>query len=105
MSNIVPILQMLNLPITAGVAEILDALRTIQRRSSDFQRSAENWARAYEAERSARRQAENPENWTVQFTGDEDYIDPATSPLVHGNLVTIEGSGQILFHYTPRNGA
>lgn len=101
MPNIVPIQEILSLPQSAGVAEILDAIRSMQRATKAFQRSAENWASAYEAERRACARHANPENWTVQFTGDEAYDNPDTSTLTHGNYVTIEGTGQILFHFTP----
>lgn len=101
MPNIMPILDMLGLPATAGVAEILDAIREHDRMLSTERKRANDLNSLLGDSQDRLRRAEDPINWRVQFTGDEDYDDPSTTPLVHGNLVTIEGSGQILLHFRP----
>ena len=47
------------------------------------------------------RRALNPHNWRATFTGDDSTSGTLFTCLTHGNLVTIEGTGQVLFHYHP----
>lgn len=101
MPNIVPILDMLGLPVTAGVAEILDAIREHDRMLSTERKRANDLNSLLGDSQDRLRRAEDPTNWRVQFTGDEAYDDPITTPLVHGNYVSIEGSGQVMLHFRP----
>lgn len=101
MPNIMPILDMLGLPATSGVAEIIDALREHDRMLSTERKRANDLNDLLGDSQDRLRRAEDVDNWRVQFTGDEDYDDPSTTPLVHGNLVSIEGTGQIMLHFRP----
>lgn len=47
------------------------------------------------------RHALDPDNWRVVFTGDPTTQDLETTSLTHGNYITVEGTGQVLLHYTP----
>ncbi|WP_344098585.1 hypothetical protein, partial [Nocardiopsis tropica] len=46
----------------------------------------------------------SPWRWRAVFTGDEATRDVDTTALTHGNLVTLNGTGQVLFHYVPPAG-
>jgi len=120
---------MLGLPANSDLCAVTGAIQALQRDVRTFRKSAENWASAYHEEnrllrdeKVKRKQAEelqriahetsnkseaerqramDPQNWRATFTGDDDYTRPLFTHLTHGNQVTIEGTGQILFHFHP----
>ncbi len=101
MTNVVPIQQMLGLPLTADVSQIIEAIRGQQKALDVQKRRAEAMEEAWKESQARLRRAENPESWRVVFTGDPATVDVDSTPLVHGNLITLEGTGQALFHFRP----
>lgn len=101
MSNIVPILQMLNLSIMATPADVVEAIRKLQQKVDVQTRRGnvmeENWSE----ERLRRERAENPDNWRVVWNGDQVTSDLDSTALVHGNYITLDGTGQALFYFRP----
>lgn len=101
MTNIVPLLQMLGLPLTSGTAEVMDAIRKIQQQVDIQTRRGNAMEEAWKDEHARVKRAENPDNWRVVWTGDPTTFNVDTTVLTHGNLITLEGSGQALFHFRP----
>lgn len=101
MTNIVPILQLLGLPLSAGTAEVIDTIRGIQKAHDTQVRKANTLEEAWKAEHARVQRAENPNHWRVVFTGDSSTNDLDTTALRHGNLITLEGTGQTLFTFRP----
>lgn len=101
MSNIVPVLQLLGLPLTAGVPEVLEAIKRQQRETDVQRRRGDAMEQSWRTEHARVQRAESPENWRVVWTGDEITSDLHDTALIHGNLITLEGSGQALFHFHP----
>lgn len=109
--DLAPVRAMLGVSAGASVGDVLDAIRRLQGESHAFRRSAENWASAYHSENRGHRatkktlnQVSDPFNWVAVFTGEEGMTDPDDTVLVHGNLVTIDGTGQFLLYYRPSAG-
>lgn len=101
MTNIVPILQMLGLPMTAGVAEALDKIRGMQIATNRQKERADAMEEAWKTEHARVRRAEDPDNWRVVWSGDDATADLESTVLTHGNYVTLDGTGQSLFHFRP----
>lgn len=101
MTNIVPLLQMLGLPLTSGTAEVMDAIRKIQRQVDIQTRRGNAMEEAWKDEHARVKRAENPNYWRAVWTGDAATNDLDTTALRHGNLITLEGSGQVLFTFRP----
>ena len=101
MTNIVPVLQMLGLPLTAGTAEVIEAIRGIQNLHDIQKRRADAMEENWKTEHARVQRAENPDNWRATWTGDSSTEDPADTALNHGNLVELKGVGQVFLHFRP----
>lgn len=101
MTNVVPVLQMLGLPLTSGTAEIIEAIRGLQRVADIQKRRGDTMEEAWKEERLRTERAESPDNWRAVWTGDPSTENIETTALSHGNLVTLEGTGQVLMHFRP----
>lgn len=101
MSNIVPILQMLNLSLMATPADVLDAIRRLQQQVDVQTRRGNAMEENWNEERLRRARAENPDNWRATFSGDPTTLRVDTTVLTHGNLISLDGTGQSLFHFHP----
>lgn len=101
MTNIVPVLQLLGLPLTSGTAEVIEAIRGIQQMANRQKERADAMEENWKTEHARVRRAENPENWRVVWNGDSSTADLDTTALIHGNLITLEGTGQALFYFRP----
>jgi hypothetical protein len=101
MSNLMPILQMLGLPDTSGVEQVVDRIRELQRVTRMHQRRADDIGNTLAESQKRLRRAEDPDNWRVVFSGDETTSDVQTTALTHGNLISLEGTGQSLFYFHP----
>jgi len=127
--RLVPLTKMLGLPARATVTDIMSAVQALQRDNKTVRESSARWAEAYHRENNKvrdlterlrqhedllriahetsnrseaeRQRAMDPNNWRATFTGDDAATRPLFTCLTHGNLVTIEGTGQVLFHYHP----
>src|SRR3546814_9981475 len=97
----VPVLHLLGLPLTAGVPEVLEAIKAQQRQTEIQKRKADAMEEAWATEHARVKRAENPENWRAVWTGDEDTDDVLDTALTHGNLVELSGTGQVLLHFHP----
>jgi hypothetical protein len=107
-SRVAQIAEALRLPPGATLADILGAIQTLQRRNKFLHRSAARWAATHfremqdhERTREKLRAARDPDNWVAVWTGDEAAQDPDSTILNHGNLITLDGTGQMLMHYRP----
>lgn len=101
MSNIVPILQMLNLGMMATPADVLDAIRKLQQQVDVQTRRANAMEEAWNTERARAKRAEDPNNWRAVWTGDTATDDIETTALNHGNLVELAGVGQVFMTFRP----
>jgi len=127
--RLAPLTKQLGLPARASVTDIISAVQKLQREKVDHQRSAATWAETYHRENTKvrdltkrleqnaellriahetsnrseaeRQRAMDPNNWRATFTGDDAATGTLFTCLTHGNLVEINGTGQILFHYHP----
>jgi hypothetical protein len=101
-SNIVPVLHLLGLPLTAGVPEVLEAIKAQQRQMDTQKRKADAMEEAWATEHARVQRAENPDNWRATWAGDPSTEDVDTTVLDHGNLITLDhGTGQVLMHFRP----
>lgn len=101
MTNIMPVLQMLGLDAHAGTVEVIEKIRELQRQVNRQRERADAMEENWKTEHARVRRAENPDNWRVVWNGDRSTSDPNTTALTHGNLITLEGTGQALFHFRP----
>lgn len=101
MTNIVPVLQMLGLPLTSGTAEVIEAIRGLQSANEIQVRKANALEEAWKTEHARVKRAEDPTHWRAIFTGDPSTNDLDSTALRHGNLITLDGSGQVLFTFRP----
>lgn len=101
MMNIVPVLHLLGLPLTAGVPEVLEAIKAQQRQTEIQKRKATAMEEAWATEHARVKRAENPDNWRAVWTGDESTSNPDNTALNHGNLVELAGVGQVLMTFRP----
>lgn len=101
MTNIVPVLQLLGLPLSSGTAEVIEAIRGIQRTHEIQVRKANAMEEAWKTEHARVQRAENPNYWRAIWTGDVATNDLDTTALQHGNLVELAGVGQVLFTFRP----
>lgn len=101
MTNIVPVLQMLGLPLSSGTAEVIEAIRGLQKANEIQVRKANAMEEAWATEHARVKRAENPDNWRAVWTGDKSTEDPNTTALNHGNLVELAGVGQVFMHFRP----
>ena len=101
MTNIVPVSQMLGLPISAGTPEIIEAIRKIQQQVDTQTRRGNAMEEAWKTEHARVARAENPDNWRATWSGDPATSDVDSTCLTHGNLIQLEGVGQAMFHFRP----
>lgn len=101
MPNIIPLSRMLGLPDTAGVEQLVDAVRDLQRKANMHQKRADDINTALSDSQKRLKRAEDPNNWRATFTGDETTSNIERTSLNHGNLITIEGTGQVMMHFRP----
>lgn len=101
MTNIVPVLQMLGLPITAGTSEVIEAIRGIQHLAKRQKERADAMEENWKTEHARTRRAEDPNNWRAVWTGDSSTEDIETTALNHGNFVELKGVGQVFMHFRP----
>ena len=101
MTNIVPVLQMLGLPLTSGTAEVIEAIRGLQNANDIQVRKANAMEEAWKTEHARVQRAENPDNWRVVWSGDTATADVDSTCLTHGNMIQLEGVGQAMFHFRP----
>jgi len=82
-------------------ADLCKAYTTATTRADQLQellQIANETSNRSEAERV---RAMDPTNWRATFTGDAASTGTLFTCLTPGNLVTIEGTGQVLFHFHP----
>lgn len=101
MTNIMPVLQMLGLSASDGTPEVIEAIRRLQRSVQRQKERADAMEENWKTEHARVRRAENPENWRATFTGDAASMGTLFTCLTHGNLVEINGTGQVLMHFHP----
>ncbi|QWT29854.1 hypothetical protein PP631_gp073 [Streptomyces phage KimJongPhill] len=102
MTNIMPVLQMLGLPATSGTAEVIEAIRAIQRQVDTQTRRGNAMEEAWKTEHARVKRAEDPDNWRAVWTGDDSTADVETTAMVHGNLISLDqGPGQFLLYFRP----
>lgn len=101
MTNIVPVLHLLGLPLTAGVPEVLEAIKAQQRQTDVQRRRGDSMEEAWRTEHARVKRAEDPNNWRAVWTGDTATDDIETTALNHGNLVELAGVGQVFMHFRP----
>lgn len=101
MTNLMPVLVMLGLPVTSGTAEVIEAIRAIQRQVDTQTRRGNAMEEAWKTEHARTRRAEDPDNWRAVWTGDPSTSTLETTALSHGNLVELKGVGQVLMHFRP----
>lgn len=92
---------MLGLPASAGTSEVIEEIRRLQRQINTERRQTAAMKEAWEETQARLQRAEDPNNWRATWTGDESTTDVDTTVLDHGNLITLEGTGQALFHFRP----
>lgn len=101
MTNIVPVLQMLGLPLSSGTAEVIEAIRKIQQQVDTQTRRGNAMEEAWKTEHARVQRAENPDNWRAVWTGDKSTDNIEDTALNHGNVVELEGVGQVFMHFRP----
>lgn len=101
MTNIVPVLKLLGLPLASGTAEVIEAIRAIQQQVDIQTRRGNAMEEAWKDEHARVQRAENPDNWRVVWYGDEITSNLDTTALTHGNMIQLEGVGQAMFHFRP----
>ncbi|QEQ93649.1 hypothetical protein SEA_ZUKO_71 [Streptomyces phage Zuko] len=101
MTNIVPVLQVLGLPLSSGTAEVIEAIRGIQRVAQRQKERADAMEENWKTEHARVKRAEDPDNWRVVWSGDEATADVDSTVLTHGNYLTLDGTGQALFYFRP----
>jgi len=101
-TNIVPVLQALGLPLSSGTAEVIEAIRGIQRLHDTQRRRADAMEENWKTEHARVKRAEDPDNWRAVWTGDDTTADVESTVLTHGNLVSLDaGPGQFLLYFRP----
>lgn len=101
MTNIVPLLQMLGLPLTSGTAEVIEAIRGIQRQVDIQTRRGNAMEEAWKDEHARVHRALDPSNWRAVWTGDIATHDVETTVLTEGNYVELDGVGQFVLYFRP----
>lgn len=101
MANIMPILVMLGLDAHANEVHAVEAIRKLQQQVIRQKERGDAMEEAWKTEHARVQRAENPDNWRAVWTGDKSTENIEDTALNHGNLVELEGVGQVFMHFRP----